>query len=149
MYRRNVGGRIASLTVAVAVLSLAVFGQGGRGGGGRGGGGAPATGQAAAPLDLTGYWVSLVTEDWRFPMVTPAKGDYASVPISQAGRAAADMWDPAKDEAAGEQCKSYGAAGLMRVPGRLHITWENENTMRIDTDAGTQTRLLHFAAGGG
>jgi hypothetical protein len=128
-------------------------GGGGRGGGGGGrgggGGGAPAAAQTAAPIDLTGYWVSIVTEDWRFRMVTPAKGDYASVPISQAGRAAADMWDPAKDEAAGEQCKSYGAAGLMRVPGRLHITWENENTMRIDTDAGTQTRLFHFGAGGG
>lgn len=98
-----------------------------------------------APEDITGYWVSVVTEDWRFRMVTPAKGDYASVPISAAGRAVADTWDPAKDEAAGEQCKSYGAAGIMRVPGRLHITWENENTLRIDTDAGTQTRLLHFA----
>ncbi len=78
---------------------------------------APATPEAGAPVDLTGYWVSIVTEDWRFRMVTPAKGDYASVPISGAGRAVADMWDPAKDEAAGEQCQSYGAAGLMRVPG--------------------------------
>lgn len=147
MYRRNVGGRIASLTVAVAALSLAVFGQGGggggRGGGGRGGG-PPATAQASAPLDLTGYWVSLVTEDWRFRMVTPAKGDYASVPISPAGRAAADQWDPDKDVAAGLQCKAYGAAGLMRVPTRLHITWADENTLKIETDAGTQTRLLHF-----
>lgn len=83
-------------------------------------------------------------------MVTPAKGDFASLPgFTPAGRQIADAWDPAKDEAAGEQCRSYGAAGLMRVPGRLHITWENETTMRIDTDAGTQTRLLHFAAAGG
>ena len=34
----------------------------------------------------------------------------------------------------------------MRVPGRLHITWADDNTLRIDTDAGTQTRLLHFDA---
>jgi hypothetical protein len=146
--------RIPRLFAVAAALSFAapalMHAQGGRGGGGRGGGGgAPATPQASAPVDLTGYWVSIVTEDWRFRMVTPAKGDYASVPISQAGRAAADMWDPAKDEAAGEQCRSYGAAGLMRVPGRLHITWENETTLRVDTDAGTQTRLFHFAAGGG
>src|SRR5205814_502279 len=55
-------------------------------------------------------------------------------------------WDPAKDQAAGEQCRAYGAANIMRVPGRLHITWENDTTLRIDTDAGTQTRLFHFGA---
>lgn len=108
--------------------------------------GPPPTPKAGAPVDLTGYWVSVVTEDWRYRMVTPAKGDYASVPLSAEGRKAADAWDPAKDEAAGEQCKSYGAAAIMRVPGRVHITWENDTTMRVDTDAGTQTRMFHFGA---
>src|SRR5260370_41552393 len=79
-------------------------------------------------------------------MVTAGKGDYAGVPLNSAGRKMADAWDPAGDEAAGEQCKSYGAAAIMRVPGRVHIAWENENTLRIDTDAGTQTRLFHFDA---
>jgi hypothetical protein len=101
--------------------------------------------RAAAPIDLTGYWVSIVTEDWRWRMVTPAKGDYASVPINEESRRLADRWDPAKDEAAGEQCRSYGAAGIMRVPGRLHITWQDDSTLKIDTDAGMQTRLLRFA----
>ena len=32
----------------------------------------------------------------------------------------------------------------MRVPGRLHITWDNDTTLKIETDAGTQTRLFHF-----
>src|SRR2546430_7994913 len=77
-------------------------------------------------------------------MLTPAKGDYASVPLNQKARGVADAWDPAKDEAAGDQCKAYGAANIMRVPGRLHITWQDENTLKIETDAGTQTRLLHF-----
>jgi len=79
-------------------------------------------------------------------MVTPAKGDYASVPLNAEGRKVADSWDPAKDEASGNQCKSYGAAAIMRVPGRLHITWEGDQTLKIETDAGTQTRLLQFAA---
>ncbi len=88
--------------------------------------------------------MSLVTEDWRWRMVTPGKGDYQSVPISLVAKNMADAWDPAKDEARGEQCKSYGAAGIMRVPGRLHITWEDDNTLKVETDAGKQTRLLHF-----
>jgi hypothetical protein len=102
------------------------------------------TPRTQAPIDLTGNWVSIVTEDWRFRMVTPPKGDYASVPLNAAARAIADKWDPAKDEADGNACKSYGAANIMRVPGRLHISWQNDNTLKIETDAGQQTRLFHF-----
>ena len=108
---------------------------------------APGSARALAKTDFTGYWVSLVTEDWLYRMVTPAKGDITnSVPVNAEGKKIAEAWDPAKDEAAGNQCKAYGAAGLMRVPGRLHIAWDDDNTLRIDTDAGMQTRLLHFAA---
>ena len=106
--------------------------------------GPPPSPKAAAPVDLTGYWVSVVTEDWRFRMVTPAKGDYQSVPMNAEGLKVANAWDPAKDEAAGEQCKYYGAGAVMRNPGMLHITWQDDNTLRVEIDAGTQTRLLHF-----
>jgi hypothetical protein len=104
----------------------------------------PATPKAAAPIDLTGYWVSAVTEDWLYRMVTPAKGDYTSVPLNPAGRKFADAWDPAKDEASGDQCKAYGAPFIMRLPGRAHITWQDDNTLKIEKDSGTQTRLFHF-----
>jgi hypothetical protein len=97
-----------------------------------------------APLDLTGYWVSLVTEDWRWRMVTPLKGDSASVPVNPAAKKVMNDWDPAKDEAAGNQCRAYGAAAIMRMPGRLHITWQDENTLKVEADAGTQTRILNF-----
>ena len=105
---------------------------------------AAGTPQSLAPIDLTGYWVSVVTEDWRYRMVTPAKGDYASVPLNPLGKQIADEWDPAKDEAAGEQCRAYGAPAIMRMPGRFHISWENDNTLRLETDAGTQTRVFEF-----
>ena len=71
--------------------------------------------KAAATIDLSGYWVAIVSEDWRFRMVTPRKGDYQQVPMTDVARKAADAWDPAADEASGNQCKSYGAAAIMRV----------------------------------
>jgi hypothetical protein len=110
---------------------------------GRGGGPPPQAAQsprAAAPIDLAGYWVSIVNEDWRWRMVTPPAGDVASVPLNAEGLKVAKSWDPATDGS----CLAYGAAGLMRLPTRLHITWENDNTLKIDTDAGTQSRRLLF-----
>lgn len=104
------------------------------------------TPRAAAPVDFTGYWVSVVTEDWRWRMVTPGVGDFAGIPLSAEGRRAGNAWNPAADEAAGNQCKAYGAGGIMRIPGRLNITWQDDNTLKIETDQGQQTRLLHFAA---
>jgi len=104
----------------------------------------PPTPRAAAPIDLTGYWVSIVTQDWRWRMVTPANGDYPRLPLTPEARAIAEAWDPAKDEAAGEQCRSYGAPALMSVPGRLHITWQDDRTLKVEVDAGTQTRTLSF-----
>jgi hypothetical protein len=113
---------------------------------GRGPATPPPTAKAAAPVDLTGYWVSPVMEDYRWRMITPLKGDAASVPINDAARKIVDSWDPVKDEAAGLACKAYGAPALMRIPGRLHITWQDDSTLRVETDAGTQTRLFHFGA---
>jgi hypothetical protein len=77
-------------------------------------------------------------------MVTPLKGDSASVPVNPAAKKVMNDWDPAKDEAAGNQCRAYGAAAIMRMPGRLHITWQDDNTLKVETDAGTQTRILNF-----
>jgi hypothetical protein len=110
------------------------------------GGGPQPTPKAAAPIDLTGYWVSIVTEDWRYRMVTPAKGDYQAVPMTAEARKVADAWDPAADEAAGNPCKSYGAAAIMRVPGRVHVTWQDDQTLRLEIDAGSQTRVFRFEA---
>ncbi|HEX5432493.1 MAG TPA: hypothetical protein VFW83_11045 [Bryobacteraceae bacterium] len=138
-------GLYTSAVLAAALLFFIAPAQGqpppgGRGRGGRG----PANPKAGAAIDMTGYWVSVVTEDWRVRMVTAPKGYIGGVPLTAAGRKLADAWDPAKDEAEGNQCKAYGAAGLMRLPGRFHITWENDRTLRIDADSGKQTRLLHF-----
>jgi hypothetical protein len=104
----------------------------------------PRSAREAAPIDLTGQWVAVVTEDWRFRMVTPPAGDYAGMQLTPAGTAIADAWDPAKDEASGNECKAYGAAAIMRVPGRIRISWQDDSTLKIETDAGRQTRLLQF-----
>ena len=147
---RSLGVRLRvrpfGLTLGLTLLAGAIPHAQGRGGGR---GQAPPTPKAAAPFDLTGYWTAVVTRDWRFRMVVPPKGDYAGVPLNAAARKIADAWDPARDE---EPCRSYGAANIMRVPGRLHITWQDDQTLKIDTDAGMQTRVFAFStrpAGGG
>ena len=131
---------------------------------------APLTAKASAPIDLTGYWTAVLTEDWHVRMLTAAKGDFGSgapgavaqvvtgrlgvganpakdgnIPYNLKGAEAAVAWDAAKDEAAGGQCKAYGAPGIMRQPTHLHVTWADDNTLKVEADFGTQTRLLHFA----
>src|SRR5215472_15821561 len=132
--KRNLGVTIVILSIVLAAAAqLLAQGRG-----------QAQTPRAAAPVDFTGYWVSVINEDWRWRMVTPARGDFASIPLNAEGRRVGLAWDAAKDEAEGEHCKAYGAGAIMRRPGRLHITWQDDNTLRIDADEGTQTRLLHF-----
>jgi hypothetical protein len=128
------------IVVLIAVSTVAAGAQRGRRG-------APATGgtpQAAAPIDLTGNWVSVVSEDWLQRMLIPPRGDYAGVPLTLEGRRVANMWEPSM--LATDGCKPFGAPAVMRVPGRLQISWDNDTTIKIVTDAGLQTRLLHFDA---
>jgi hypothetical protein len=129
-------------SAAAAVLMIATAVSGSAMGQGRGGG----TGNAreGALIDLTGQWVSVITEDWRWRMVTPPKGDTASVPLNPAGRKVAAAWDLTADRAGGHLCKAFGPPGLIRQPGRLRIRWENDSTLVMESDAGTQTRRFHF-----
>ena len=115
--------------------------------------GPPPTAQSAALVDLTGNWVSVVNQDWRFRMMTPPKGDYAQIPLTPAARKIADSFDPARYGGANYQtsgivdCRAYGAANVMRMPTRLRITWDSPNVLKIETDWGQQTRLFRFDAG--
>jgi hypothetical protein len=114
---------------------------------GRGGAAGPAVSpRQAAPFDLTGYWVSPIIEDWKYRMVIPNKGVFGGIPLNAEGQKVGNAWDPAADEKAGEQCRAFGAAGLHALPGRLHITWQDDATLKIDTDTGTQTRIFAFRA---
>jgi hypothetical protein len=134
------GIRLGVIGVALALVwPVTLHGQ-------RGGRGTTRTARESAAIDLTGYWVSVITEDWKFRMVTPRKGVYETLTLNAEGRRVGDTWDPARDEAAGEECKSYGAGNIMRVPGRVHVTWQDESTLRLETDAGMQTRLFRFGA---
>jgi hypothetical protein len=101
---------------------------------------AAATPRDLAPLDFTGYWVSVVTEDWRYRMVMPQQGDYGSVPLNAEGKRVADSWKPPQVNG----CEAFGVGAGMRAPGRLHITWADDATLKIEEDAGQQTRLLRL-----
>jgi hypothetical protein len=146
-----VRGVITALAFIVATASMAAQApQGGRAGGAAPGGragGPPPSARTTAPIDLTGNWVAVISEDWRWRMVTPAKGDVQSIPVTQKALDAANAWDPQRDTAAGEQCRAYGAPGLMRAPTRLRISWQDDQTLKVETDYGMQTRLLYFAPG--
>lgn len=136
---RNTAGRSLALAV-LAALSLEANAVAQRGGPP----GPPPTPRAAAPFDITGQWVSVVSEDWRYRMTVPPKGDYGGVPLNPNGRRTADAWDPARDEAGGEQCRAFGVGGLMRLPTRVRISWVDDQTLKIESDAGTQARTIVF-----
>ena len=136
--------------VALALVSLAlpnlVSGQG-RGGARAGGpAGPPPAAKASAPEDLTGTYVAVVTEHWHLRMLVPPKGEFAMLPLTPEARRIAGLWDPAKEPAGDEQCKSYGAAAILRIPGRVDIRWADDNTLKEDFDSGGQSRVLHFNA---
>ncbi len=103
-----------------------------------------ATAKIGAPEDLTGQWMSLVTEDWGYRMIMPLKGDFRGVPLNPAGKKLAASWDPSKADDPEEACKAYGAPAVMRMPGRIRISWADDDTLKVETDAGTQTRMLYF-----
>jgi hypothetical protein len=136
-------GRTILMIIAAAALStVPLHAQRGRGAGA-----APETARAASAIDLTGTWVSVISEDWPQRMLPPRKGEYTRIPLTAAARKVADTWDPARDDAAGEQCKGYTAAGITRMPGRVRISWQDDYTMKMELEAGSQTRLFHFRPG--
>ena len=137
---------IASLVVLVALLTLTAPAAPAQQGRGAGPAPAAASARTGAFLDLTGQWVSVINEDWRWRMVTPPRGDTASVPLNPAGRKMADAWDLAADRARGDMCKAFGPPGLIRQPTRIRIGWESDNTLRLEFDAGSQTRRFQFGA---
>jgi hypothetical protein len=133
---------LRAVVVILILLPASIVGiqRGGGQRGQRGAAGPPRPARESAPVDLTGYWVSVVSEDWRVRMVMGQKGDWQFMPLNPEGNKVALANNPAAED----PCKAYGAAGIMRIPTRLHITWDNDSTLHIDTDAGKQTRLLHF-----
>jgi len=142
-YFRGAAVLAAAVFVVSADMGGRVFAQ--RGGGAGRGDGPARTPRQTAQFDPTGYWAADITDDWTVRMVTPSRGDYRGLPLNAEGRKVADAWNIEADKAAGQACKPFGAAGLMRLPGRIHITWEDDSTLRMDFDAGTQTRFLRFA----
>lgn len=104
------------------------------------------SGRVGAPVDLTGTWASVVTEDWQWRFVTPIVGDYTGIPLNADGDKLARAWNHDADVKAGQACKAFGAAGINRLPTRMQISWVDDNTMKLEWDLGTQSRLVSFDA---
>jgi hypothetical protein len=136
---------VALGVVLVGGTVIPAFAQGGRDRGAA----EPQTAQDGALIDLTGQWVSIVNEDWRWRMVTPPPGDYPGVPLNEEGRRVADAWNWDQDQASAAECRAYGPPGLIRLPGRIRIAWSDAETLLLEFDAGMQTRSLRFESSGG
>src|SRR5712691_9104032 len=126
--RKYLAALIPVMAALWLTLPVGIYAQRGQ----RGAQEAPPTPRSTAAIDITGTWVSVITEDWKYRMVTPRKGDFEGVPGSVEAFRVANAWDPAKDDAAGEQCKGYGAVGVMRLPGHLRITWQDDRTLKME-----------------
>src|SRR5687768_13776781 len=137
--RLGLGLSVALLTAAIPVRVAAQIAQG-----------APPppvaqqTARQASPIDFTGTWASVVTEDWQWRFVTPIVGDYTGIPLNSVGDKTARAWNHEADLKAGEQCKAFGAAAINRLPTRLQVSWVDDSTMKLDWDLGTQSRLVYF-----
>jgi hypothetical protein len=110
---------VVMIAAAIAIGRSDLQAQRGAGAPQRGAGAGPQTARARGPVDFTGTWVSVVTEDWRWRMVTPPKDQSAaaSIPVNGEGRKVAQSWDLEADNKAGNQCKAFGVGGIMRQPG--------------------------------
>ena len=129
---------IALLATGVVFASIAAA---------QGRGGGPArSARDSALIDLTGQWVAVVNEDWRWRMITPPVGDVSSLPVNARGRAAAAAWDLERDRADGQLCKAFAGPGLIRQPTRIRASWDDDDTLLLEFDAGRQTRRLEFGA---
>jgi len=88
--------------------------------------------------------VFFVHEDRNPPIIASDKGNFGGVPLNSEGRRIPNALEPAKGESAGEEWKGYGAVGVMRQPGRMRISWQDDSTLKVELEAGNQTRLFHF-----
>ena len=130
----------AAVLLAVLLLFLQRPGYAQRGGRGAG---PPSTPRAAAPVTSPANGCRSLPRTGAI-VNSRRRGDFAALALPPAARKIAAGWDPASDEAAGEQCKAYGAAGVMRLPTRIRIAWEDD-TRSLETDAGRQTRTFTSA----
>jgi len=138
--------RFRSAAVPAALIAIAVGVASVADAQGRRGGGPPQSPRAGALVDLTGQWVAVVNEDWRWRMITPPVGDVSSLPVNGQGRAAAAAWSLERDRAAGDLCKAFAGPGLIRQPTRIRVSWEDDDTLLFQFDAGEQLRRLEFGA---
>src|SRR6266571_570633 len=121
-------------------IGKAVYPQAGRGS-------APSTPKAANPTDFTGYWVSVVTEDWVYRMVTPSK---ALVPVFRCTPKDAKwrmLGIPQKMKPRAINVRSTERLQSSGFQGACILHGTPDYTLKIETDAGTQTRLLNFREG--
>ena len=100
----------------------------------------------AAEADLSGFWGPRVHEDHKYRWEGPEHGEYDGLPLTAEAYAIADAWDPMEYYRPENQCSPMGITMILRIPGNVHISYEDENTLRIDSEIFGMTRRVYLDA---
>ncbi len=98
---------------------------------------------AGAETDLTGYWAPIMHEDRIFRTAGPSPRDYSGLPINDAARAIADVWNPEDNYKPENQCEMHGAAYIMRSPLRFELSYDDADTIsiKIELEMGRERKI--------
>jgi hypothetical protein len=94
--------------------------------------------------DLAGYWLSGATQGWRHLTVVPVKVEYQGIPMNPVTGDLAGFWNATADGAAAQSCKAYGSGLILWTSGFSQSRWVYSNALRVESDAGRQTRPLRL-----
>jgi hypothetical protein len=79
-----------------------------------------------------------------------AEGDYGRVPLSPRDARWPTVGIRQADKGSGQRVQGRLAPPTScACPGACHITWQDDATLKVEADAGTQTRTLRFASPAG
>lgn len=94
--------------------------------------------------DITGFWDSMLTEEYRIRLYGPEAGEIDGLPLNERGRQAALNFDPNEYYKPENQCRKHGGAYVMRGPFAKQFVYEDDGTLLIRIELEAQTRRIYL-----